>query len=181
MRMSAGAFFEGGAHAHAVKFTMIKGVRAGRAPLLITHARFEDGTTHAAAADWLGLAERTEDPALRLCAVLVDPLGHLSWDSRGATNYRFCEEIPSFEARSFIAAVSEEREADAIATLRGALELDTAMRRPVFASAALTHYADFGHSAISVLKSFELITRLGPENLARGWRSSSRSAKPHRS
>ena len=146
-------------------------MRAGFAPedalkdaIILTHTRFEDGMTHAhaAAADWLRLADRTEDPALQLCAVL-EPLGHLAWDSRGASHYPFCAEIRSFEARSFIAAVLEQREAEAIATLRGAPELDAAMLRPVFARAALAHYADFGHSAIYVLKSFELITRLGQE------------------
>ena len=146
-------------------------MRAGFAPedalkeaIILTHTRFEDGMTHAhaAAADWLRLADRTEDPALRLCAVL-EPLGHLSWDSRGAKSHPFGEEIRSFDARSFITAILEEREADAIASLRGAQALDAATLRPVFARAALTHYADFGHSAIYVLKSFELITRLGED------------------
>ncbi|MGC8536097.1 MAG: Rieske (2Fe-2S) protein [Rhizomicrobium sp.] len=144
-------------------------MRAGFAPeealreaIILTHTRFENGMTHAqaAAADWLALADRAPDPDLRLAATL-EPLAHLSWDSRGADHYPFTDALRPFDAASFVAAVLAEDEERAVAHIRGAEQRQLRALRPAFARAALAHYADFGHSAIYVLKSFELITRLG--------------------
>ncbi len=66
---------------------------------------------------------------------------------------------------AFLAAVENENEAEAIALLRGALA-DGGARddlRRALGRAALSHYADFGHSAIYTFKTGQLIARLGPE------------------
>lgn len=133
-----------------------------REAIILTHPRFEDGMTHAhaAAADWLALAAQAPTSEARLAATL-EPLAHLSWDCRGADCYPFAARRRPFDATSFVAAVLAENEEDAVACIRGAEHLQLETLRPCFARAALAHYADFGHSAIYVLKSFALITRLG--------------------
>ncbi|HUO93229.1 MAG TPA: Rieske (2Fe-2S) protein [Rhizomicrobium sp.] len=128
--------------------------------------RLEEGMTHAhaAAADWLALAERAPDHEHRLAA-LLEPLGHLAWDTQGAGLFPYGETNAPWNADAFVAAVDAEDEAAAIARLRGALEahIPYAQLRPAFAGAALAHYADFGHCAIYVLKAGQLIDRLGED------------------
>ena len=138
----------------------------------LTHAiaalneRLEYGTTHAhgAAADWLALAERAPSDALRLTAT-IEPLAHLAWDTLGARRYPYSEEIKIWNADAFAAAIESENERDAAAYLRGALAGGTARDsvRRALGRAALSHYADFGHSAIYTLKTGQLIARLGPD------------------
>ncbi|MEI9887263.1 MAG: Rieske 2Fe-2S domain-containing protein [Rhizomicrobium sp.] len=145
--------------------------RAGfDAELALIHAiaarneRLEYGTTHAygAAADWLKLAARAPDDAHRLAAT-IEPLQHLAWDTLGAGHYPYSEETRDWDAAAFLTAIENEDEIEAVARLRGALAaqvapaaLDAALGR-----AALSHHADFGHSAIYVRKTGELIARLG--------------------
>jgi nitrite reductase/ring-hydroxylating ferredoxin subunit len=128
--------------------------------------RLETGTTHAhaAAADWLALAERAPSDAARLTA-MIEPVAHLAWDTRGARRYPYAEEARMWDADAFLAAVENENEADAIALLRGALADGGAREslRRALGRAALSHYADFGHSAIYTFKTGQLIARLGPE------------------
>jgi nitrite reductase/ring-hydroxylating ferredoxin subunit len=129
------------------------------------NARLETGTTHAhaAAADWLALAERAPSDAARLTA-MIEPVAHLAWDTLGARHYPYAEEARAWDAEAFLAAIESENEAEAIALLRGALAggLRDALRRAL-GRAALSHYADFGHSAIYTFKTAQLIARLGPE------------------
>jgi nitrite reductase/ring-hydroxylating ferredoxin subunit len=131
----------------------------------VRNAHFEYGMTHAhaAAADWLALAERAPGEAERLTA-LLEPMGHVAWDTQGADTYPYTEEVRDWDAAGFAAAIEGEREADAVALLRGALweGAREALWRAL-GRAALTHYADFGHSTIYTLKSRQLIERLGPE------------------
>jgi nitrite reductase/ring-hydroxylating ferredoxin subunit len=128
--------------------------------------RLEDGMTHAhaAAADWLTLAELAETAAERLAA-LLEPLGHIAWDTQGAGEYPYPEAVAEWDAAAFLAAVEAEDEATAIANIRGALAqgLTYAALRPAIGEAALAHYAGFGHCAIYTLKAGQLIERLGAE------------------
>jgi nitrite reductase/ring-hydroxylating ferredoxin subunit len=128
--------------------------------------RFEDGMTHAhgAAPDWLALADRAPDNAARLSAML-EPLGHLAWDTEGAGRFPYPEAGTSWDPYAFLVAMEAEDEPAAIAQVRGALtaRIPYAQLRPVFAEAALAHYADFGHCAIYTLKAGQLIERLGGE------------------
>ena len=128
--------------------------------------RLEDGMghAHAAAADWLALADRAPNDAARLAASL-EPLGHLAWDSEGADPFPFGDDTAKWNAGEFLAAVEAEDEPAAFAQIRGALaeKIAYAELQPVFAEAALAHYADFGHSAIYALKAGQLVARLGDE------------------
>jgi len=138
---------------------------AVRAAIDWTHERFEYGTTHAvpAAADWLTLrAGSTDGEAARLVP-LVEIAGHFAWDSLRQPVYVFPKTRKSYDEGAFLEAIEREDEDEAIALLRGALELGLGYRdleRPL-ATAALAHYADFGHSLIYVAKTGELIAQLG--------------------
>lgn len=131
--------------------------------LRIRNNRFEDGMTHAhaAAADWLLLAGRTNRPEERLAA-LIEPLGHIAWDTEGAGEFAYAETATPWDACAFVSALEAENEAEAVARLRGALAGGLPYRelRPAFGEAALAHYADFGHCAIYTLKAGQLIARL---------------------
>lgn len=128
------------------------------------NALFEDGMTHAhaAAGDWLTLAERAASPEMRLAAVL-EPLGHIAWDSEGATEFPYTRDILPWRVEAFLAAIEAEDEASAVARVRGALaeKIPYVELRPTFAEAALSHYSDFGHCAIYVFKTGQLIEHLG--------------------
>src|SRR5215469_6654545 len=60
--------------------------------------RLEDGMTHAhaAAADWLALAERAPNDTARLAA-LLEPLAHLAWDTEGAGAFPYVENRVAWE------------------------------------------------------------------------------------
>ncbi len=145
--------------------------RAGfDARLALVHAietvseRLEGGMTHAhaAAADWLALSDRAPSADLRLTA-LLEPIGHLAWDTLGAGRYPYADGLLDWDAEAFVAAMEAEDEFAAQARVRGALDdgMAYAELRPALGRAALAHYADFGHSAIYVLKAGQLIERLG--------------------
>jgi nitrite reductase/ring-hydroxylating ferredoxin subunit len=131
------------------------------------NARLETGTTHAhaAAADWLALAQRAPSDAARLAAT-IEPLAHLAWDTQGARHYPYPEAAWPWNAEAFLIAIEDENETAAIALLRGALAEGGAREdlRRALGRAALSHYADFGHSAIYTFKTGQLIARLGPES-----------------
>jgi nitrite reductase/ring-hydroxylating ferredoxin subunit len=131
-----------------------------------TQDRLEGGMTHAhaAAADWLALSSRARAPELRLAA-LLEPIGHLAEDTLGAGRYPYPEGARSWDEAAFLAAMEAEDEPAALAHVAGALGdgLAYADLRPTLAEAALAHYADFGHSAIYVLKAGQVIDRLGAD------------------
>jgi nitrite reductase/ring-hydroxylating ferredoxin subunit len=126
--------------------------------------RLEEGMTHAyaAAADWLALADRAPTREARFAA-LLEPLGHIAWDTEGAGDFPYPDSIEAWDSRGFLAAIEAEDETAAIAHVRGALAdgISYARLRPIFAEAALSHYADFGHCTIYALKTGQLIERLG--------------------
>jgi nitrite reductase/ring-hydroxylating ferredoxin subunit len=129
--------------------------------------RLEYGMTHAhaAAADWLALAARAGDDDKRLAAA-VEPIAHLAWDTLGAGHHPYADGVAEWDAAGFVAAIEAEDEAKALAHLRGALWAQVAPDA-VFRAlgrAALAHYADFGHSAIYVLKTRQLIEALDGES-----------------
>lgn len=148
-------------------------IKAGRDPLDAvrsaihwTHDRFEFGTTHAIAAapDWLTLRAETAgtDPA-RALAPLVEIVGHLAWDSLREPVYPYPEGLAAYEPEVLVAAIEAEDEAGACAQVRGALAAGLGFEtiEPPLARAALAHYADFGHAAIYLRKTGQLIERLG--------------------
>lgn len=129
-------------------------------------SRLETGMTHAhaAAADWLALAQRAPDEDRRAAAML-EPLAHLAWDTQGAGEFPYAHDIARWDADAFLAAMEAEDEKAAIALMRGAIaeNIPYGALRPVIGEAALAHYADFGHSAIYTLKAGQLIERLGDD------------------
>ncbi len=129
-------------------------------------SRFENGTTHAygAAPDWLALAQRAPTIEERLAASL-EPIAHLSWDTLGAQTFPYAEGQIAWDPKAFVHAAEREDEAEALRLMRGAIaaHIPFADLRPALSEVALAHYADFGHSAIYVLKAGQLIARLGPD------------------
>ena len=133
----------------------------------VQNERLEFGTTHAhaAAADWLALAENAPSDAARLAAV-IEPIAHIAWDTVGAKSFPYTETVKSWDANSLLEAIESENESDAIAHVRGALRDGIGIGEigRTFGRAALAHYADFGHSAIYAFKTRQLIERLGPKS-----------------
>lgn len=82
----------------------------------LCNGRLEDGMTHAyaAAADWLLLASRGEKPAQRLAA-LLEPLGHIAWDTEGAAEFPYPQVVAEWSETEFVEAVEAEDEPAAIA------------------------------------------------------------------
>jgi len=126
----------------------------------------EEGMTHAhaAAADWLALAARTQYRQERLAA-LLEPLHHLAWDTQSAGEFPYAAGTEQWDPSAFVAAIEAEDEPRAVALIRGALadHIPYVRLRPAIAEAALMHYADFGHCAIYALKAGQLIERLGDD------------------
>ncbi|MBN9592274.1 MAG: hypothetical protein J0I02_08570, partial [Alphaproteobacteria bacterium] len=109
----------------------------------------------------LALSQRAQTPARRLAA-LLEPLGHLAWDSAGGGHFPYPDCHIAWNGAAFLNAVEGEDEGRAIAHMRGALADNIPYTElcPVLAKAALSHYADFGHSAIYVFKTGQLLARL---------------------
>jgi nitrite reductase/ring-hydroxylating ferredoxin subunit len=132
--------------------------------ILETRERLEGGMTHAhaAAADWLAMSQRAPSADLRLAA-LIEPLGHIAWDTLGVGRFPYPAGQRAWDHGACVAAMEAEDEAAALGSVRGALRdgMGYADLRPALAEAALAHYADFGHSAIYVLKAGQLVERLG--------------------
>lgn len=132
--------------------------------------RQEFGTTHAVAAapDWLALHD---DPATgpdEKLAAIGEILGHVAEDARRGPRFPYPPGVAPWDEAAFRAAVEAEDEAAAQARVRGALAegLTPSGLLPAFATAALDHYADFGHSLIYGVKTATLAGRLGPASHA---------------
>ncbi len=129
------------------------------------HTRLEFGFGHAfaAAPDWLALRETLSEDGERLIP-LVEILDHIAEDTRREPTWAFTEATAPWDAAAFRAAIEAEDEPAAIARLNGALAagLGFAELEPALTQAALTHYADFGHSLIYVVACGRLLAALGP-------------------
>jgi nitrite reductase/ring-hydroxylating ferredoxin subunit len=131
-----------------------------------SHDRFEFGMTHAyaAAADWLALHDsHPRDREIRMLC-LVEAIGHMAWDALRQPQFPYAKRRRPYDPDRLTAAIESEDEAAAIGMVRGALAagLGFADLEGPLARAALAHYADFGHSAIYIVKAGALIRRLGP-------------------
>jgi hypothetical protein len=131
------------------------------------HDRLEFGTSHAVAtaADWLALrAWKAKDDPVAELAILTEVIGHFAWDCLREPSYPYPEGRAPYRPATLVAAIEAEDETAAVAQIRGALAegLGFADLEAPLAEAALAHYADFGHSAIYVAKTGQLIERLGP-------------------
>ncbi len=130
-----------------------------------TAPHLEFGFTHAFAAlpDWLQLRDELAEDADKL-ACLVEPMAHMARDTLREPRFEFAQAARPYSPAALLAAIEAEEREPSEALVRGALEVGVpdAELRPVFARAALSHYADFGHSLIYTQKAFEAIARLGP-------------------
>lgn len=141
---------------------------AVRATIHWTYDKFEFGMgsthSHMAAADWLHLREeRATTPATQLMP-LHELIAHMAWDTRREATYPYTKNQLPWNEEGFIEAIETENEETAVAHLRGALSAGLSWNdlERCFARATLAHYIDFGHGAIYVIKTAELIERLGP-------------------
>jgi len=132
-----------------------------------THARLEDGMTHAyAAADaWVSLADSlaasVADDATRLtCA--TEALVYIAYDTLREPLHPYSDLRASWDDASLAAAVEAQDENAAIALVNGALAqgLHYAELEAALARAALAHYNDFGHTLIYLTHVRQLVARL---------------------
>jgi nitrite reductase/ring-hydroxylating ferredoxin subunit len=129
-----------------------------------SNARLRYGMTHAyaGAEAWFRLRDRLTGETERL-ACATEALVHISHDVRGEPPAPYASECIQWAATTFLAAIEAQDEAQAIAQVNGAL--DEGLRfvdlEPALTSAALAHYADFGHSLIYLTHVRRLIDRLG--------------------
>jgi nitrite reductase/ring-hydroxylating ferredoxin subunit len=140
--------------------------RAVAHAIVATHERLRYGMTHAYAGTeaWLRLRERLHGPAERLSCV-AEALSHVAFDVRGEPAAPYESDARAWSAEGFAASVEAQDEAGAIALIDGALDagLSFADLESVLTSAALAHYADFGHTLIYLAHVRRLIERLGPD------------------
>ncbi len=130
----------------------------------LTHDRFEYGTTHAfaAAADWLTLYVEESDMEHRVLC-LTEAIDHMADDALRQPFFAFAKNVEPFSDEAFLEAVEAEDEPRAVGLMRGALEngIPWSELEPTLARAALSHYNSFGHAAIYVHKTGELLRLLG--------------------
>ena len=132
-----------------------------------SHDKLEFGWTHAYAgtADWLAHHDERAGELEDQLICLLESIGHMAEDTLRERRYPYAEGIEDWDEAAFCQAVEEEDEARAVRLTRGAVATGDAygaMERGL-ARAALAHYADFGHSAIYVVKAGALIRRLGED------------------
>jgi len=129
--------------------------------------RLEFGTTHALAGapDWIGLFDAATTGEDEKLVALGEILGHIADDARLGKPTPFPSGKAPWSGPDFLAAIETENEPAAVAMLRGALAggMMPAALLPTLATAALSHYADFGHSLIYTIQTIKLAKRLGPE------------------
>lgn len=140
-------------------------VEAVAEAILWSYDRLEFGWTHAygGAADWLALHDsRGNEPDSQLIC-LLEILGHIADDVLREKTYAYAAETSPYDENGFVRSIEDEDEATAVAMVRGALDagLGFADLERGLTRAALSHYADFGHSLIYVVKAGRLIERLG--------------------
>lgn len=133
-----------------------------------SHDRFEFGTTHAYAtpADWLHLAEQFNNEWEITLVCLAEAVDHIALDALRHREYPYSPPSEeAYTAQAFLDAVEKEQVALAEGLVQRALNdgLHWNDLEETFATAALAHYNDFGHSLIYVYKTGQLLARLGPD------------------
>lgn len=143
-------------------------VIAVRTAVARTHDRLEYGTTHAyaATADWLTLYRSLEEVE-RKVVCLTEACDHMADDALRQPVFPFTDSIRDFDGEAFLSAVESEDEPAAVSLVRGAMSegKDWDTLEPWLARAAYDHYNDFGHAAIYVHKTGELLDHIGHDAL----------------
>jgi len=118
------------------------------------------GHAHAGLADWISLAG--EDASLRLVAFL-EALGHFSWDSKFSQAPTALAAATEWNEDEFIVAIEAMDQTKALSLCRGAFVggLEFSEIKALLLRQNFTHYAGFGHPAIYLMKSEQLLMRFG--------------------
>lgn len=132
-----------------------------------SHDRFEFGFVHAyaAAADWLTLAQEFPGEWEPQLICLAESIEHMAHTALRHPVYPFGNAGGAFTAQGFAEAVEAENpQAAEGMVLQGLADgLHWPDMHDALATAALSHYNDFGHSLIYVYKASQLIQQLGSE------------------
>ena len=132
-----------------------------------SHNRLEFGFSHAyaAAADWLTLAQQFPEQWESRLICLVEPIDHMADNSLRHPIYAFDNTDEDYSVQGFMEAVETEDQKTAVGMVLRGLDRGLHWRdmHEAFATVALAHYNDFGHSMIYVYKTDQLIEHLGPE------------------
>ncbi len=132
--------------------------------VLWTHSKLEWGSTHAfaASADWANLYEQHGEQQDKIVC-LTEAIDYMALDALRHRDYPFAPPARAYNESDLLDAIEGE-EVGRAESLVGAA-FDNGMRFgdlvETFATAALRHYNDFGHSLIYTVKSEELCQRLG--------------------
>ena len=131
------------------------------------HSRLEFGSSHAFAgtADWLALANIFRGDFEKQLVCLSEAVDHMSVDALRQPEYPFATGEETFSREAFLAAVENQETSRVEAMVSNALKegLHWEDLEEPFAAGALMHYNSFGHCAIYVQKTGELLRTLGPD------------------
>jgi nitrite reductase/ring-hydroxylating ferredoxin subunit len=130
-----------------------------------SHEKMEFGFTHAYAgmADWLTMREEFKNNKEIELVCLLEPTSHAAFDVLREPDHPYSTETLDYDSASLVDAIEQEDETRAIALMLGGLKagMGFAEFEESLSRAALSHYNDFGHSLIYVVKTRELIKHLG--------------------
>ena len=134
-----------------------------------SYDKLEFGTTHAyaAMADWLRRYHEYEGDWERQLICLSETVDHTAFDVLRQREFAYHEANghPEFCDKKLLEAVEQERRADAEGLIQLGLQQGKKWHdwEVTLATAALSHFNDFGHSAIYIVKMGQLIEALGEE------------------
>ena len=127
--------------------------------VLWSYEKLEEGTTHAYAglADWITLYKKSSDREDKIIC-LVEALDHMAFDCLRHGDYPYHRGNEAFSKEGFLAAIENEETKKAEGMALHALEEGWGFDDfdELLSEAALTHYSNFGHSLIYVVKAREL-------------------------
>jgi nitrite reductase/ring-hydroxylating ferredoxin subunit len=129
------------------------------------HSRLEFGSSHAFAgtADWMALANIFRGDFEKLLVCVSEAVDHMSVDALRQPEYPFAVGEETFTRGAFLDAVEKQETSRVEAMVSKALKEERHWQdlEESFAAAALMHYNNFGHCAIYVQKTGELLDSLG--------------------
>lgn len=131
--------------------------------------KLEYGISHAwpATTDWLRIYDDAGEDVEQRVIAMAEAIDHIADDTLREDTYAYPNQAIPFDGNAFVAAVEAQDEAQAIGMVRGGLAagMTFAHFKPWLAQATMAHYLGFGHCAIYMVKTEELINRLGDDLL----------------
>lgn len=137
-----------------------------------SYERLEFGFTHAfaVAPDWLELSSQHDGDFSKQLICLAESVDHMAWDVLRHREYPYASSATEldagFDESRFVQAVEAQELERAESLAAASVAANIGPRRwdeveHAFATAALAHYNDFGHSLIYVYKTSQLQAQLG--------------------